>query len=78
MTTVYSLWDVPSSTLLAETTSASEITAITNHFLHDNGEEALDELLLGISTPSSGLPNQFTGTDILRALKNEKVVHTTA
>ncbi len=67
----YTLWDIPSSSLLLETCELSRIAESTAAYVHDNGEAALEDLLLGIATEQFAAAREHTGTDILRAIEQE-------
>ncbi len=75
MTTRYSLRDIPSSSLLAETANLGEVAVNAAGFVHDNGIGALDDLMLGVSTPSPDQPIEYTGKGILPVLKVGKPLH---
>lgn len=64
----YTLWDIPSSTLLLDTDIREEISTATEAFVRENGIDVLDELLLGVERKGSKLPVNHTGTEILTAL----------
>lgn len=66
--TRFLLWDVPDSTLLLETTSASEIRQSIETFIEDNGDGILAELLLGIEESTAETAQSFVGNDIVSEL----------
>ncbi len=70
--TTYTLWDVQSSSLLLETSELGVIAESTASYVLDNGEEALNDLLLGIESDETSLPQEHSGPQILSALKREQ------
>lgn len=74
----YTLWDVSSSSLLLETRELHAIADSTARFVSDNGEEALDDLMLGIE-PDGTLPaHDYSGRHILEAIEREQGALNTA
>jgi hypothetical protein len=65
----YTLWDVPSGTLLIDTDDESSARSILQTLLATNGVIILDELVLGIEQPDPAAhPDSVTGEDIVRAM----------
>ena len=69
---IYSLWDIPSSSLLLETRELGAIAESTTSFVRDNGEQALDEIILGIELDDSTSAREHTGSQILEAIAREQ------
>jgi hypothetical protein len=68
----FTLWDIPSSTLLVETAELDTISTTIRSYVADNGQEALDDLVLGVELDATLKPAQHTGSDILRVLGEEE------
>ncbi len=68
----YTLWDIPSSTLLLETRELDVIAESTTRFILDNGEEALSDLMLGIEPDDSSEVHDHSGMHILDAIAGEQ------
>jgi len=68
----YTLWDISSSSLLLETRDLNAIADSTAQYVSDNGEEALDDLLLGIEPDDTSPIHDHSGMHILEALKREQ------
>ena len=64
----YTLWDIPTSTLLLDTDDKSRARQIAQLFVTDNGASILDELVLGVEGPSTSSPDNYSGEDITREL----------
>lgn len=74
----YSLWDIQSSSILLETQELSVIAESAAAYVLDNGEDALDDLLLGIEPDDATIAREHTGRDILSALKHEQTINRSA
>ncbi len=68
----YTLWDIPSSTLLLETRELNVIAESTTKFILENGEEALSDLMLGIEPDDSSPVHDHSGMHILDAIVGEQ------
>jgi len=75
---IYSLWDIQSSSMLLETRELSAIAESAAAYVSDNGEDALDDLLLGIEPGDSSIAQEHTGRGILSALKQEQATNRSA
>ncbi len=67
----YTLWNIPSSSLLLETHELDVVAESTALFVSDNGEEALADLMLGIEPDDASPVHDHTGTHILEAIERE-------
>jgi hypothetical protein len=65
----YTLWDIPSSSLLVETDDESNVRDVVQSLADRNGVAILEELVLGVERPRVTLPENFSGSDIVRELK---------
>lgn len=68
----YTLWDIPSSSLLLETYELDVVTRSTAAFVIENGTDALSEIMLGIDPGDSSPGHDHAGAAILEALKRER------
>lgn len=68
----YTLWDIPSSSLLLKTHELDVVTQSTENFVSENGLAALSELLLGIEPDDSSPVHDHSGGDILEAMEREQ------
>lgn len=75
---IYSLWDIQASSMLLETRELSAIAESTASYVLDNGEDALEDLMLGIEPNEPGVAHEHTGRGILSALKQEQATHRSA
>ncbi len=73
----YTIWDLPSNTLLVETRQLDTVVEVTETYVSDNGESALSDLLLGIEPEDSSLAHDFSGLEILRAIRQEQATYRT-
>lgn len=64
----YTLWDIPTSTLLLDTDDKSRARQVAQLFVTDNGASILDELVLGVDDPSTPNPDNYSGEEIAREL----------
>jgi hypothetical protein len=65
----YTIWDVPSGTLLFDTDDESSARRILQTLLDTNGAAILQELMLGIEHPHPATqPDNVTGNAIVRSL----------
>jgi hypothetical protein len=69
--TTYTLWDLPSSSLLVQTHAIGELADSAQAFIEDNGEGALEDLLLGIERGDDRTA-EFSGRHILEVISREK------
>lgn len=65
----FTLWDIPSSSLLLETDDASNVRDVAQSLIETNGVAVLEELVLGIERTRVTHPENFSGSDIVRELK---------
>jgi len=68
----YTLWDIPSSSLLLETHELDVVSRSTLSFVAENGHDALSDLLLGVEPDDSAPVHDHSGPDILEAIERER------
>lgn len=68
----YTLWDIPSSSLILETQELDDMVESTGQFVVENGEDALADLLLGIEPDDASPIHDHSGRDILIAIDQER------
>ncbi|MBA3276650.1 MAG: hypothetical protein H0T72_12740 [Chloroflexia bacterium] len=68
----YTLWDIPSSSLLLESQDLDVVAESAALFVSDNGKGALANLLLGIEPDGASPVQDLTGMHILEAIKREQ------
>ncbi len=68
----YTIWDLPSNTLILETRQLDTVVEATETYVSDNGESALSDLLLGIEPDDSAPVHDHSGPDILAAIERER------
>ena len=72
----YTLWDIPSNSLLLETQQITDIATTTTTFVTANGESVLDDLLFGVV--DEGMAQEHSGQSILEAIQRERGLSRTA
>ena len=68
----YTLWDIPTSSLILETQALDDMVESTGQFIAENGEDALADLMLGIEPDDATPVHDHSGKDILIAIGRER------